>query len=285
MSLRVDGHQHFWSLERDDYGWLTPDLAPLYRDFGPAHLAPLLAEAGVHKTILVQAAASVDETRYLLSIAERHDFVAGVVGWIDMESGAAAPGLLSSLAQHPKFVGIRPVIQAIEDPAWINKTELKVAVESLVEHSLCFDALVKSVHLPYLLKFLGSHPDLKAVVDHGARPDIASAEWQPWADGVSAIAERTSALCKLSGLITEAGALQTYEDLVPYMDHLLESFGPERLIWGSDWPVLNLGGDYQGWHRASSAWLSALTDQERTSIQGGNAAKFYGLNSENDDLT
>lgn len=277
MSLRIDGHQHFWSLARGDYGWLTPALAPLYRDFLPADLTPLLADAGVDRTVLVQAAPTVDETRFLLDLARSSDFIAGVVGWVDMEGGEETVSLLAELAGDARLVGIRPMIQDIPDPTWITRPALAPVTAMLIESGLRFDALVRPVHLPYLLEYLERHPDLNAVVDHGAKPDIAGSAWQPWADGIAAIAERTAAYCKVSGLITQAARSQSCEELVPYMDHLLEAFGPERLIWGSDWPVLNLSADYTGWHEAASRWLSKLSGAERAGIEGRNAARFYGL--------
>ncbi len=276
MTLNIDAHQHFWSLQRDDYGWLTPDLTPLFKTFGPEDLVPLLKNAGIKRTILVQAAESIEETRYLLNIATQHDFVAGVVGWIDMESPSACDEL-TALAEHPKFVGIRPMLQDVADPAWINRPSLTEATDCLVDANLCFDALVRSVHLPCLIEFLVRHPDLQTVIDHGAKPNIASDEWQPWADSISRVACETSAFCKISGLITEARPSQSYEDLVPYLDHLLKAFGPRRLMWGSDWPVLNLASEYAQWHAATAAWMSAMSKDERALIQGGNAARFYGL--------
>jgi L-fuconolactonase len=275
--VRIDGHQHFWSLLRDDYGWLTPDLQPLYRDFTAEELSPLLDHAGIDQTVLVQAAASVDETRYLLGIAEHHRLVAGVVGWVDMDSPTEAIEALNELAQHSKFVGIRPMIQDIEDPAWIDMPEFDKVFNALVENNLSFDALVRSVHLPFLLNCLTRHPELRVVIDHGAKPNIAAGEWQPWADGVSTIANQTSAYCKISGLITEASDTQTYDDVMPYLDHLLAAFGPKRLIWGSDWPVLNLAGDYKGWHDASTARLEALSERDQDDILGQNAIDFYNL--------
>ncbi len=275
--MRIDGHQHFWTTQRDDYGWLTPELEILYRDFGPEDLKPLLDQAGVDHTVVVQAAATTNETRYLLGIAEHHSMIAGVVGWVDMDSPTDAIEALDEFVPHPKFVGIRPMIQEIEDPAWIDRPELGVVLDALTEDNLCFDALVRSVHLPYLLNCLTRHPNLRVVIDHGAKPNIAGGEWQPWADGISAIANQTSAYCKISGLITEASDTQTYDDVMPYLDHLLEVFGPDRLIWGSDWPVLNLAGDYQGWRDASTARLNALSEQDRDKILGRNAIDFYNL--------
>lgn len=275
--MRIDGHQHFWTTQRDDYGWLTPDLELLYRDFAPGDLQPLLNQAGVDHTVLVQAAATVDETRYLLGIAEHHSMVAGVVGWVDMNSPMDAIETLNELAQHPKFVGIRPMIQEIEDPAWIDRPELDIVLEALVEKDVCFDALVRSVHLPFLLNCLTRHPKLRVVVDHGAKPDIGAGEWQPWADSIATIANQTSAYCKISGLITEASDTQSYDDAIPYLDHLLGTFGPKRLIWGSDWPVLNLAGDYASWHNASMTRLRPLSEQDQDNILGRNAIRFYHL--------
>ena len=275
--MRIDGHQHFWTTQRDDYGWLTPDLELLYRDFVPEDLQPLLDQAGVDHTVLVQAAATTDETRYLLGIAEHHSMIAGVVGWVDMDSPTEAIEALDEFVLHPKFVGIRPMIQDIEDPAWIDRPELKIVLEALVQNHVCFDALVRSVHLPYLLNCLTRHPELRVVIDHGAKPNIAAGEWHPWADSISVIANQTSAYCKISGLITEASDTQTYDDVMPYLDHLLGAFGPDRLIWGSDWPVLNLAGDYDGWHDASTARLDALSERDRDNILGRNAIDFYNL--------
>lgn len=280
--MRIDGHQHFWTIERDDYGWLTPDLETLYRDFGPDDLQPLLDQAGVDNTVLVQAAATTDETRYLLGIAEYHPLVAGVVGWVDMDSPADAIEALDEFVQHPKFVGVRPMIQDIADSAWIDRPELEIVLDALACSNVTFDALVRSVHLPFLLNSLTRHLDLRVVIDHGAKPDIAGGEWQPWADSIAALANQTSAYCKISGLITEADDSQTYDDVMPYFDHLLETFGAERLIWGSDWPVLNLAGEYAGWHSAATNRLKQLAVEEQENILGRNAIRFYGLSTEAD---
>ena len=275
--MRIDGHQHFWSLRREDYGWLTSELQPLYRDFMPEHLQPLLVQAGVDHTVLVQAAATTDETRYLLDIAEAHSMVAGVVGWIDMDSPSDAIASLDEFSQHAKFVGIRPMIQDIEDPAWIDRPELGVVLDALIDKKLRFDALVRSVHLPFLSSCLARHPELRVVIDHGAKPNIAAGEWQPWADSMARISGQSDACCKISGLITEASEAQSYDQVMPYIDHLLETFGPTRLIWGSDWPVLNLAADYAGWHQASMTRLGLLSEQDQDSILGGNAIRFYDL--------
>lgn len=277
MAVRIDSHQHFWTIERNDYGWLTPGLTSLYRDYLPNDLQPLLNQAGIHRTILVQAAPTVAESRYLLRIADRHDFVAGVVGWVDMEAGPQTLADLQSLQENLSFVGVRPMIQDISDPAWMLRSSLQPMFRVVVELDLCFDALVKPAHLPFLLELLQRHPDLRLVVDHGAKPDIAVGAWQPWADGLKRIAEDTPAYCKVSGLITEASDTHSFRDLIPYMDHILDSFGAERVMWGSDWPVLNTRTDYIGWHSAARHWLSRLRAAHRDAIEGGNAARFYGL--------
>ena len=277
MPLRIDSHQHFWTLERDDYGWLTPGLTALYRDFLPSNLDPMLVRAGIHRTVLVQAAPTLAETCYLLELAEQNDFIVGVVGWVDMEGGRSGVEELQELRQNPRFLGVRPMIQDIADPAWMLRPALRPVFDAIVADGLTFDALVKPVHLPYLLALLQRYPDLPTVVDHGAKPDIAAGQWAPWARWIDRIAAETSAYCKLSGLITEAGEDQSFPDLAPYMDRLLASFGAERLMWGSDWPVLNLRTDYHRWVAATRRWLAPLPAAHREAIEGGNAARFYGL--------
>ena len=277
MPRRIDSHQHFWTLERGDYGWLTPQLTALYRDFLPPDLVPMLATAGIHRTVLVQAAPTLAETHFLLELAERHDFIAGVVGWVDMEGAQASIDVLESLQGNPLFLGVRPMIQDIADPDWMLRRTLAPVLEAVANLGLTFDALVKPVHLPNLHQLLQRHPSLRTVIDHGAKPDIASGQWVPWAGWIDRIAEETSAYCKLSGLITEAGEGHSYPELEPYMDRLLASFGAERLMWGSDWPVLNLRTDYKGWVATSRRWLTSLAAEHREAIEGGNAVRFYGL--------
>ena len=274
---RIDSHQHFWTLDRKDYGWLTPDLDTLYRDYSPVHLEPLLKDAAIDYTILVQAAPTVVETNYLLLLAEDHDFVAGVVGWVDMDQGQDAITELQRLRAHSRFRGIRPMIQDIEDPAWMLDSNLDPVFRALIEYGLCFDALVTPTHLSHLLQLLKRYPELKVVVDHGAKPRIGDLEWEPWANDIARVAEETSAYCKLSGLITEASSDQQYDDLWSHFDHLYSQFGAKRLMWGSDWPVLNLAGDYAGWHEVCRDWTSDLSARQQRSIFGSTAIEFYGL--------
>lgn len=277
MSGFVDAHHHVWSLARGDYGWLTPELAPIYRDFTLADMEPLNDAAGITTTVLVQAAPTVAETQFLLKVAEDSSgIVKGVVGWVDMADAGAIP-TLTRLARNPLLKSIRPMLQDLSDPAWILRADVGRALAALPRLGLRFDALVKPAQLPALLPMLDRHPDLAVVIDHGAKPDIAKGMWEPWARSMRAAAANTRVRCKLSGLVTEAGPDWTIETLRPYFDHLLECFGAQRLMWGSDWPVVNLSGSYQRWFAATVALMAGLTPQERAAIMGGTARKFYGL--------
>jgi L-fuconolactonase len=225
----------------------------------------------------VQAAPTVAETQFLLKVAQGSDgLVKGVVGWVDL-AGAGAIPTLTRLARDPLLKSIRPMLQDLPDAAWILRADVGRALAALPRLGLRFDALVKPAQLPALLPMLDRHPDLAVVIDHGAKPDIAGAMWEPWARSMRAAAANPKVRCKLSGLATEAGPDWTIDALRPYFDHLLECFGAQRLMWGSDWPVVNLSGSYQRWYAATVALLSGLTPQERAAIMGGTARKFYGL--------
>ena len=277
MSVVIDSHQHFWSLARGDYEWLTPELAGLYRDFTPKDLAPLLSKAGVRYTVLVQAAATVAETQHLLNIAETTDFVAGVVGWVDFDVTHNALESLEKFSQQKKFVGVRPMIHDINDPTWILRESHRSIFNKIIELGLSFDALVRTEHLPYLQQLLAQHPKLRLVIDHGAKPGIREGTWLPWASDLKAIAQSTNVFCKLSGILTEAAVNTADENIIPYLDYLLDCFGPERLIWGSDWPVLNLNGNYVEWLSTVKKWLVSQSKQSQSAILGQNANHFYRL--------
>lgn len=268
----IDAHQHFWQLARGDYDWLTPELAPLYRDFMPDDLIPLLSRNGVDRTILVQATPTVAETEFLLKIAENTPFILGVVGWTDFAAPSAS-NEIQRLAKHPKLVGLRPMIQDIADDAWMLRPELTPAFEAMIECDLAFDALVFPRHLPHLRALLSYHPKLRAVIDHGAKPNIADAQFKAWANDMEAIAKDSHAFCKLSGLLTEAGTDWTEAHVAPYVAHLFENFGPKRLVWGSDWPVLTLASTYDIWHTIASSFIP--NDQARDLIFGSNAQDLY----------
>lgn len=276
---RVDAHHHVWRLARGDYGWLEPTAAlrPIYRDFGLDELRPLLAAADVGASVLVQAAPTVAETLFLLDVARNSGgLVRGVVGWADLAAADAIP-VLAGLAADLLLKSVRPMLQDLPDPAWIARPDVQPALAALPELGLRFDALVKPRELKPLLATLERHPDLAVVIDHGAKPDIAAGAWQPWADDLAAIARQTRACCKLSGLVTEAGRGWTVDQLRRYVAHVLDCFGSERVIWGSDWPVLTLAASYADWVAASDALLAERTQAEREAICGGNARRFYGL--------
>jgi L-fuconolactonase len=275
--MQIDAHQHFWRVGRGDYGWLTPDAHPaICRDFGPDDLAPLLAGAGVTRTVLVQAAPTERETEFLLAIAHATPFVAGVVGWADFEAPDAADRI-HAMAADKALLGLRPMLQDLDDDAWIARPDLAPALDAMTGAGLRFDALVTPRHLPHLARFLASRPDLKVVIDHGAKPNIAASALTGWADAIRAVASDTGAVCKLSGLVTEAGDGWSGERLKPYVDVLLGAFGPARLMWGSDWPVVNEAGGYMAWRATAEALTAHLSDADRALIFGGTAAAFYGV--------
>lgn len=273
---RIDAHQHFWLLSRGDYDWLTPALAPIHRDFLPKDLVPFLARAGIEGTVLVQAAATEAETTFMLSLAERHGFILGVVGWTDFEA-ADAPERIARLAGHPKLKGLRPMIQDIADDDWMLRPQLDAAFSAMIGQGLVFDALVLPRHLGNLRQLLERHPTLRTVIDHCAKPAIAAGDFAGWARDMKRLAEESGAFCKLSGLVTEAGVGWSVETLRPCVEHVLAHFGPDRLIWGSDWPVCTLAAGYGEWVEATDRLLQGCTDAERAAILGGNAARVYRL--------
>ena len=272
----VDAHHHLWRLSRGDYGWLTPELAPLWRDFEPADLAPSMAEAGVAGGIVVQAAETEAETGFLLDLADATPSILGVIGWTDF-AAPNAPAAIARLANHRKLKGLRPMLQDMEDDDFILRPAADAALGALGAAGLRFEALVRPRHLRRLLTVRERHPELPIIVNHAAKPDIVGGGGSPGAEALAAGASDGLTVCKLSGLITEAGPDWTVERLRPYADHVLETFGPDRVMWGSDWPVALLAGSYQGWLDAADQLLASLTPTERAAILGGNAVRVYGL--------
>jgi L-fuconolactonase len=273
---RIDAHQHVWRLSRGDYDWLTPELAPIYRDFLPGDLMPLLRRQGIAGTVLVQAAPTDAETDFLLALCDTHDVIDGVVGWTDF-AAPNAPDRIAGLAAHPKLKGLRPMIQDIADLDWMLRPELTPAYTALLDHDLVFDALVLPRHLDNLQNLIARFPDLRVVIDHCAKPEIAAGEFRSWADEMAAIAASGAVYCKLSGLVTEAGPNWTVDTLRPYVDHVLTIFGPDRVIWGSDWPVCTLAATYSAWSDATEVLLAGCSVEERAAILGRNAIAVYRL--------
>ena len=272
--MRIDAHHHLWTLSRGDYGWLTPDLAPIYRDFCLSDLAPHLSAADIKGTILVQAAPTEAETMFLLDIAENADLVLGVVGWTDFDT-ADSLARIEALAGRKLLVGLRPMVQDIADDDWLLRPALAPLLAAMARNGLVFDALVLPRHLPRLLRVIDSHPDLEFMLDHCGKPQLATAEIAIWQRDIALLAERSNVFCKLSGLATEALPDWQIADLRQAADHVLACFGPQRLLWGSDWPVINLAGGYAKWFAATETLLADLSPDEKAAIFGGNAARVY----------
>jgi L-fuconolactonase len=263
-----------WRIGRGDYRWLTPGM-PIYRDYTLADLRPLLGD--ITATVLVQAAPTETETAYLLNVARNSGgLVRGVVGWEDL-TARDAPARIAGLAADSMLKGVRPMLQDIADTGWILQPAIRPALRAIEAAGLRFDALVQPRHLPAILGLSARHPGLRMVIDHAAKPAIAAGTFQPWANDIARLARETNALCKLSGLVTEAAVTWRTDDLRRYIDHLLVSFGPARLMWGSDWPVVDLAGGYARWRDATTDLLHELTEADRDLILGGTAAMFYGL--------
>jgi L-fuconolactonase len=277
--MMIDSHQHYWNPARGDYDWMPMDNPVLSRAYGPSDLIPSLEQHGIAATVLVQAAATVNETEYMLGIADATPSVAGVVGWIDFEKPDDLDHL-KRLAKHPKFLGVRPMIQDIPDPDWMLRKDVQWGFEAVSELGLTFDALGFPQHLANFLTILTRYPDMHVVVDHCMKPQIRDHSPENlafWADGMARIADETSAFCKFSGLVTEAKPDWTVDDLRPYSDHLLKVFGPDRMMWGSDWPVCQLAATYDQWRQTAQELTAHLDESGRASLFGGTARTFYRL--------
>jgi L-fuconolactonase len=279
MTQRIDAHQHYWNPARGDYGWMPKDDPVLARPYCPSELEPQLAAVGIMGTVLVQAAPTVNETEYMLGIADSTPSVLAVVGWIDFEKPNERE-TLERLAMHWKFKGARPMIQDIPDDGWMLRDDVQWGFAALAELGLSLDALGFPQHLGNFLTLLTRHPDLRCVIDHAMKPrirDRSDEGFRAWADGMARIAAETGAFCKLSGLVTEASPDWSDEDLRPVVEHLIEVFGPERIMWGSDWPVCRLRCEFGHWHETAERLTRGLSADERAQVFGGTAATFYGL--------
>jgi L-fuconolactonase len=279
--MKIDSHQHYWQPARGDYGWMPKDDPILTRPYFPDDLSPFLKAAGIDRTVIVQAAPTVEETEYMLGLADASPSVAAVVGWVDFENRDHLKHL-ERLRNHPKFVGVRPMIQDIPDDDWMLRPDVQWAYEALADLDLTFDALGFSRHLANFLTIFKRYPKLCVVVDHCMKPQIrdrgtAKDELTFWSEGMRRIAGETGAFCKLSGIVTESNPGWTVENLKPYADVVLEAFGPERVMWGSDWPVSRLRGEYGDWHGAAQKLCAHLPEADRDAIFGGTATRFYRL--------
>lgn len=278
--MAVDAHQHFWSLGRCRYDWLDASAGELFADHGPKDLAPHLAAAGIDGTVLVQASDTVDETRWLLEVAAATDFVRGVVGWVALDAPDAAT-TLRELARDPWLVGVRPMLQDLNDPRWILRDEVAPGLDAVEELGLVFDALVRPPQLASVVELAHRRPDLTIVLNHAGKPDVA-AGWgwsgrRAWESALDELARAPRTAVKLSGLVNEAGANWTAADLRPWVEAAVSRFGPSRVLWGSDWPVCRTAGGYAKWRAATIGVLSFLDADDRAAILGGTARRLYSL--------
>jgi L-fuconolactonase len=277
MTRRIDAHHHVWRLDRGDYDWITvEDYPTLRRDFDWQELKPLLDQHDMHASVLVQAADSVAETHYMLKVAAQAPFIKAVVGWVDMVD-PAAPDVLANLAADPLFRGIRPSLMNVEDASWILEDSQQRALAALTQLGLVFDALVWPSQLPSLLEAMRRNPELGVVINHFAYPDIASGDLDAWRRVMAEIASSTSAGVKFSGVLMGLGDERPDSDFQPACDHLMDCFGPERLLWGSDWPHLLADSDYASWYARSNRLLGGFGQTELDCIFGETAARFYGI--------
>jgi L-fuconolactonase len=275
----VDAHQHLWDLENGEYDWLSPEYGPIFRTFTPEELEPQLRRAGVDATVLVQAADTLADTESMLAVADRVDWVAGVVGWAPLADPAERDAALERFTAHAAFRGVRHLIHEEPDPDWLLRDAVQEGLGALAAGQLTFDVVaVRPRHLEHVPVLARSFPELRIVVDHLAKPPIKDRGWGPWADLLAAAAKHPNVCAKVSGLNTAADPERwTAADLEPYIDHALACFGAERLMFGGDWPVAILAGDYQKvWDETNRA-IAGLSHDERAAILGGTAVSFYGL--------
>ena len=275
--MRIDSHQHFWRYDAARYPWIGERMQVLRRDYLPAELEPLLAATGFGGTIAVQAEQAAAETEWLLELALRHDFIRGVVGWVDL----CSPSVGDKLARHAgraKLVGVRHIVHDEPDDDFLLRADFRSGIARLREHALVYDLLLFPKHLSRAVKLVAEFPEQPFVLDHIAKPVIRDGLVSPWREDLRQLAEFPNVSCKLSGMVTEARWNEWRpEDLRPYLDVVLDAFGAERLMIGSDWPVCTLAGDYARTMGVVVEWSGRLAADEREGILGGNAARVYRL--------
>lgn len=273
----VDSHQHFWQVGRFDYPWMSREDAVLDRDYLPATIEPILKRCSVEKTILVQASNSLEETRWLLSLSDQYPFIAGVVGWVDL-SGREVGHQLNEFIAHPRFKGVRHLVESEPADDWLIQENVLAGLCHLASSGVSYDLLVHMRHLKHVRTVAESCPELSLVIDHLAKPPIANGEISDWARAIKEVAAHPNVSCKLSGLVTEASWTNwRIEDLKRFVDTALEYFGPQRLMFGSDWPVCLRAASYDRVLEAFQFLLADLNEHERRCIFSGNATEFYRL--------
>lgn len=277
--MRIDAHQHFWRYKPEDYGWIDHSMSALRRDFLPADLKPELARAGFDGSVAVQACHTLEETRWLLELADREPWIVGVVGWVDLRSPEVRKQL-SELAQNPKLLGIRHVIQSEPDDRFLLQPDFLRGISALEEFGLTYDILIYARHLPVAAEFVARFPKQRFVLDHLAKPLIKTRQLKPWERDIRALAKFPNVMCKLSGLVTEADWQKWKpEDITPYLDVAFDAFGPERLMIGSDWPVCAVAASYTRVMELIINYLDRFPSAARDAVLGGNAQRFWKLQS------
>lgn len=278
--MMIDAHQHFWRIERGDYSWMDDSVAAIRRDILPPDLAPLAAAADITGTVTVQAAPTLEETEFLLDLAQHTPLIKAVVGWIDLTGDVKAQ--LARLS-HPLLRGVRPMLQDIADTDWILRPDVIDGLAAVTAAGLRMDALITPRHLPVIDRLAQRLPELPIIVDHCAKPVFDGPDpGDDWRRGMRALARHRQISCKLSGIANEYGPGWSVTTLEPVFNHVLECFGPDRLMWGSDWPVLELAGDYAQWHGTAQSLTAGLTKGERDAVFTATASRVYGLMAEGD---
>lgn len=271
--MPIDAHQHHWQVGRNGFAWPTPDLTAIHRDFLPPDRDAAAAGAGVDTTVVVQSQASGADTDWLLGLAERTPSIAAVVGWTDLHAPGAA-ARIAQLVTQPLLRGLRPMLQNLPDDDWITDPALDPALDAMAAAGLTLDALVFMRHLPALERFARRRPDIGIVIDHGAKPPIRTGDLTAWRHAIARLAAIPSVHCKLSGLLTEAEADAGDPTLSPVVAHLVDCFGSDRLMWGSDWPVLGLRASYADWF-AMARRLILAAGGDPAAVLDGTARRFY----------
>lgn len=275
-TLVVDTHNHFWDIARSDLYWMTPDLTALQRSFTPPDLKPSLDAVGVDRSIIVQAAMSRWDNLWWLDLADRYPYVGGVIGWVDL-AAADVGATLDEYRRHRAFRGVRATAENVADPTWLARPDVRRGIREVARRGLVLDLLVRTPHLPHVPRLAEENPDLPLIVDHLAKPPLAAGHLDEWSRGLAALAPYPQIWCKVSGLLTEAGPAPTAAAIRPAVRFALDTFGPARLMWGSDWPVCLLAVGYEETHRAVTEALGPLPDRDRAALFGGNAVRVYGV--------
>lgn len=275
--MKIDSHQHFWAYSPEEYPWIGPGMERLARTYLPGDLEPLLAAAGLDGCVAVQARQTVEETRWLLELADRHPIIRGVVGWVDLRAADVADQL-RRFAEHPRFVGVRHVVQDEPDTRFVLGDEFRRGLRAVHDFGLTYDLLLYPPQLPAAVELARLTPEQPYVLDHLAKPAIKEQRIDPWRADLTALAAQENVCCKLSGMVTEAarGGWQR-ADFRPYLEIVLDAFGAERLMIGSDWPVCLLAADYADTLGIVTDFIASLSVGEQAAIMGRTAARFYGL--------